>query len=75
LRVGRAHLVPDGIVVVALLGVVLVEVDHVNGGLGVLLLLLLGDAIAGQHALPFLRQALCTVSKYSIVQAQCDDVR
>lgn len=44
LRLRRAHLVPDGIVLV-LLSVVLVEVDHIHDSLGVLLLLLLGDAI------------------------------
>lgn len=57
LGVGRAHLVPDGIVFV-LLGVVLVEIDHVDGGLGILLLLLLGDAVLLQHALPFLGETL-----------------
>ena len=53
-----AHLLPD-IVVVVLFGVLLVEVDDVHGCLGVLLLLLLCDAILLQHALPFLGEALC----------------
>jgi len=57
LRVGGTHLVPHGIIL-ALFCVVLVEVDHVDGGLGVLLLFLLCDAVAGQHALPFLGETL-----------------
>jgi len=57
LRLRGAHLVPDG-VVLALLGIVLVEVDDVHDGLRVLLLLLLRDAILLQHALPFLGEAL-----------------
>lgn len=46
------HLVPDG-VVFAFLSIVLVEIDDIDGGLWVLLLLLLGDAVLLQHALPF----------------------
>ena len=59
--VSSAHLLPH-LVVAGLLGVVLVEVDHVHGSLGVLLLLLLGNAILLEHALPFLGKALDGVS-------------
>ena len=62
LRMDGAHLVPHSIVL-ALLSVVLVEVHDVDSGLGVLLLLLLCDAVAGQHALPFLREPLDIVSE------------
>lgn len=55
--VSSTHLLPHLIVSVPL-GVVLVEVDNVHGSLGVLLLLLLGDAILLEHALPFLGEAL-----------------
>ena len=57
LRVGRPHLVPDG-VVLGLFRIVFVEIDHVDGGLRVLLLLLLGNAVLLQHALPFLGETL-----------------
>jgi hypothetical protein len=61
ISLSRAHLVPYRIVLV-LLCVVLVESDDVHDGLGVLFLLLLGDAILLQHALPLFGQALDTVS-------------
>lgn len=57
LRVGSAHFVPHCIVV-AFFCVVFVEVDHVDCGLGVLFLFLLGDAVARQHTLPFFRETL-----------------
>lgn len=56
-----AHLLPD-IIIAVLLGIVLVEVDHVDGSLWMLLLLLLGDAVLLQHALPFLRETLTQIS-------------
>lgn len=57
LRLRGAHLVPDGVLFV-LLGIVLVEVDHVHDGLGVLLLLLLRNAILLEHTLPLLGETL-----------------
>jgi hypothetical protein len=56
-----AHLLPN-VVVVVLLGVLLVEVDNVHRCLGVLLLLLLCNAVLLQHALPFLGETLNQVS-------------
>jgi hypothetical protein len=53
----RTHLVPYRIVF-ALFGIVFVEVDNVDGSLGVLLLFLLCDAVARQHALPLLGETL-----------------
>jgi hypothetical protein len=64
---GRTHLVPDRIFL-ALLSIVLVEVDNVHDSLRVLLLLFLCDAILLQHALPFLGETLDTVSEWSRVQ-------
>ena len=61
LCVNGAHLVPDG-VVFGLFCIVFVEVDDIHGSLWVLFLLLLGDAILLQHALPFLGKALASVS-------------
>jgi hypothetical protein len=51
------HLVPDGIFL-ALLGIVLVEVDDIHDSLRVLLLLLLRYAVLREHALPFLGETL-----------------
>lgn len=68
-----AHLLPD-IVVIVLLGVLLVEVDNVHRCLGVLLLLLLCNAVLLQHALPFLGETLTRLAvlykqiKHVIVQ-------
>lgn len=66
---GCAHLVPHCIVF-TLLCIVFVEVDHVDGGLGVLLLLLLRDAVAGKHALPFLGQTLVLLAREDESRAQ-----
>lgn len=69
LRMDCSHLVPHGIVL-ALLCIVLVEVDDVDCGLRVLLLLLLGNAVAGQHALPLLREALDNISEGAQTKAR-----
>lgn len=69
--VGGPHLVPDG-VVLALLGIVLVKVDDVDGGLRKLLLLLLADAVLLQHTLPFFGEA--RVLARLIVDADVRDV-
>lgn len=54
-------LVPDGIIALPL-HCLLVVGDDVDKCLGVLLLLLLGDAVLLQHSLPFFRQSLEGVS-------------
>lgn len=57
LRLSWSHLVPYSIVA-RLLCIVFVEGHDIDGGLRVLFLLLLGDSILLQHALPFSRQTL-----------------